>query len=129
MNRGRVCADSSNPNNKLDNCFYSNSFWDGPSESGYLAGTGKSNVHPGGSYYYSSTSKTHKAHLEGIESADFDLYLYKWNSSTSTWNVVSRSERFSSIEDITYSGGAGYYAWVVASYSGSGGYTLYRSPN
>lgn len=129
MNRGRMCADSSNPNNKLDNCFYSNPFWDGPSESGYLARTGSGNVHPGGSYYYSGTSKTHKAHLEGIESADFDLYLYKWNSSTSKWDVVSRSQRFSSVEDITYSSGSGYYAWGVTSYSGSGGYTLYRSPN
>ncbi len=129
MNRGRVCADSSNPNNWLDNCFYSNSFWNGPSESGWLASTGAGNVHPGGSYYYSSTSKTHKAHLEGIESADFDLYLYKWNSSTSKWDIVKRSERFSSVEDIAYSGTAGYYAWMVSSYSGSGGYTLYRSPN
>ncbi|MFP5336347.1 MAG: S8 family peptidase [Actinomycetes bacterium] len=89
---------------------------------GTLAGAGDYDIHPNGTYYYSGSSGTHVGCLTGPSSADFDLFLYKWNGST--WGIVARSESASSTETISYSGTAGYYYWEVYSYSGSGSYTL-----
>ena len=90
--------------------------------SGSLSGTGDYDIHPGGTYYQSTVSGTHKGCLTGPSGADFDLYLYKWNGSS--WSIVARGETASSSETVTYSGTAGYYYWEVYSYSGSGGYTF-----
>ncbi len=92
------------------------------SYSGTLTGTGDSDVQPGGSWYYSSSSGTHSACLSGPSSADFDLYLYRWTPRG--WRSVASSTGATSDETIAFSGGRGYYAWVVASASGSGDYTL-----
>jgi len=93
----------------------------GTLENGTATGTGDENFHPNGTYYYSSTSGTHSAQLNGPSNADLDLYLWKWNGS---WVTVSSSTSASSVETINYNGSAGYYAWRVYSYSGSGSYTI-----
>ncbi len=90
--------------------------------SGTLSGTGSAAIQPNGTYYQSTTSGAHTATLSGPGSADFDLYLYKWNGST--WVIVARSEGATSTESINYSGTAGYYYWRIYSYSGSGSYSL-----
>ena len=91
--------------------------------SGSLSGSGDSDVHPNGTYFYTSVSGIHKGCLRGPTSgADFDLYLYKWNGVS--WSIVARGESSSSSEDISYSGTAGYYYWRIYSYSGSGSYTF-----
>jgi aqualysin 1 len=92
---------------------------------GSLSGTGASAIQPGGTYYYSSVSGTHKGWLQGPSGTDFDLYLYKWNGSS--WVVVASSESSTSTESISYAGTAGYYEWKVSSYSGSGAYSFWLS--
>ncbi|MGH2698343.1 MAG: S8 family peptidase [Actinomycetota bacterium] len=92
------------------------------SYNGSLSGSGDYDLHPGGTYFYSSRSGTHRGCLRGPSGADFDLYLYRWNGFG--WSVVARGETASSSEDITYNGNAGYYLWEVYSYSGSGSYNF-----
>jgi aqualysin 1 len=92
---------------------------------GSLSGTGASAIQPGGTYYYSSVSGTHKGWLQGPSGTDFDLYLYKWNGSS--WVVVASSESSTSTESISYAGTAGYYEWKVSSYSGSGAGSFWLS--
>jgi subtilisin family serine protease len=89
---------------------------------GSLSGTGSSQIQPNGTYYQSTVSGSHTGKLTGPTSADFDLYLHKWNGSS--WVIVARAESATSTENITYSGTAGYYYWRILSYSGSGSYTL-----
>jgi serine protease len=90
---------------------------------GTLSGTGDSDVHPGGSYYYAGVSGTHRGWLQGPSGPDFDLYLQKWNGFW--WSTVARSESSTSVEQIAYTGGSGYYRWIVQSYSGSGSYSFW----
>jgi serine protease len=90
---------------------------------GALSGAGDSDVHPNGSYYYTSASGTHRGWLQGPASADFDMYLQKWTSWG--WYTVARSESATSTEQIAYSGTAGYYRWIASSYAGSGSYTFW----
>jgi serine protease len=90
---------------------------------GTLTGTGDSDIHPGGSWYYSSLSGTHRGWLQGPSGTDFDLYLQKWNGFW--WSTVARSESVTSQEQVAYSGTAGYYRWIVSSYSGSGSYSFW----
>ena len=90
---------------------------------GTLSGTGDSDIQPGGSWYYTGVSGTHRGWLEGPASADFDLYLQKWNGFW--WATVARSESVTSTEQIAYSGTAGYYRWIVQSYTGSGSYSFW----
>ncbi len=94
----------------------------GTTYTGSLSGTGANAYQPDNSYYYSSTSGTHTGALTGPSSADFDLYLQKWNGSS--WANVASSLGTTSTENISYSGTAGYYRWRIYSYSGSGSYTL-----
>ncbi len=89
---------------------------------GSLSGTGASAIQPNGTYYFSSTSGTHRGTLTGPGSADFDLYLRKWNGSA--WVTVAASEGATSSETINYSGTSGYYYWRILSYRGSGSYSL-----
>lgn len=90
---------------------------------GTLSGTGVSQYQPNGTYYYSSISGTHSGCLIGPTTADFDLYLQKWNGSA--WVNVASSLSSTSNENISYSGTAGYYIWKIYSYSGSGSYSFY----
>lgn len=88
---------------------------------GTLSGSSDSDIQPGGTYYYSG-SGTHHGWLSGPASADFDLRLQRWNGG---WSQVDSSLSYTSEEEIEYSGSAGYYRWVVESYSGSGNYTFW----
>ena len=90
---------------------------------GSLSGTGASQYQPNGTYYYTGVSGTHRGWLRGPTTADFDLYLQKWNGFW--WAIVARSESATSEEQIAYTGTAGYYRWRVYSYSGSGAYTFW----
>lgn len=86
---------------------------------GYLSSSSDSEQEPNGTYYYSG-SGTHNGCLDGPSSADFDLFLYKWNGSS--WSRVASATSADSTETITYNGSSGYYTWLVDSYSGSGSY-------
>lgn len=88
---------------------------------GSLAKTQDSEVQPDGDYYYAAAG-THRGLLAGPNNADFDLYLYRWNGQA--WQSIASSTSPSSDEEIVYQGNAGYYAWMVVSYAGSGAYTL-----
>jgi len=91
---------------------------------GSLSGTGAKQYQPNGNYYYSNKSGHHTACMIGPNNAnvDFDLYLQKWNGSG--WTDVAKSESPTSSESIDYNGTAGYYAWRVSSWKGSGSYTI-----
>ena len=89
------------------------------SVSGSLSGTGASYYT---TYYTSSVSGSHTGKLTGPSTADFDLYLQKWNGSS--WAIVARGESSTSTENVSYSGTSGSYRWRVYSYSGSGSFTL-----
>jgi serine protease len=90
---------------------------------GTLSGTGDSDFHPNGTWYFSSVTGVHRGWLRGPANADFDLYLQKWNGFA--WVTVARSESVTSEEQIAYNGTQGYYRWRVLSYSGSGAYTFW----
>jgi serine protease len=90
---------------------------------GVLSGTGDADIHPGGSWYFSSVAGTHRGWLQGPSGTDFDLYLQRWNGFW--WSTVARSEGATSQEQIAYAGSAGYYRWIVSSFSGSGSYSFW----
>ena len=90
---------------------------------GTLSGSGDSDIHPGGTWYFSSASGTHRGWLTGAPGTDFDLYLQKWNFFG--WVTVARSESVTSTEQVAYAGTQGYYRWLVRSYTGSGSYTFW----
>jgi serine protease len=93
------------------------------SYTGTLSGTGDSDYHPNGTWYFSGVSGTHRGWLRGPAGTDFDLYLQKWSGFF--WVTVARSESATSEEQITYNGTSGYYRWRVVSFSGSGAYTFW----
>jgi serine protease len=90
---------------------------------GTLSGTGDFDYHPNGTWYFSGVSGIHRGWLQGPAGTDFDLYLQKWNGFF--WVTVARSESVTSVEQIAYSGTAGYYRWRVLSFSGSGSYQFW----
>jgi subtilisin family serine protease len=89
---------------------------------GTLTYAGDADIQPNGTYFYTPTAGTHYGCLTGPSGADFDLALYRWSGSA--WTRVAVSQGFTSTENITYNGTAGYYYWRVYSYSGTGSYTL-----
>ncbi len=92
------------------------------SESGTLSGSGDYLFHPGSSGSYYSAGGTHTACLTGPTGVDFDLYLEKWDGSS--WVIVAQGISAGASEEVSYSGSAGYYSWVVHSYQGSGSYRI-----
>ena len=82
---------------------------------GALSGPGDSDQIPNG--------QLHEGYLVGPANTDFDLYIYKYINNA--WTVVAKAENAGTSETIKYSGTAGYYTWVVSSYSGSGSYNFY----
>jgi len=84
--------------------------------------SGGQRAEPNGSYYQSFTSGTHRACLAGPSGTDFDLYLQKWNGSS--WVTVASGTTPSNVDNVSYSGTAGYYRYIVHAYAGSGTYTL-----
>ncbi|MDT8997775.1 M64 family metallopeptidase [Paucibacter sp. APW11] len=91
---------------------------------GTLSSVGASASYPSGSpgYYQSSAGGSFSLKLSGPATANFDLYLYKWNGSA--WAVVAQAKAANSTENISYSGAAGYYYAQVKSVSGTGAFTL-----
>jgi serine protease len=90
---------------------------------GTLSGAGDFDYHPNGTWYFSGVSGAHRGWLLGPPSADFDLYLQKWNGLR--WVTVARAESNTSTEQIAYNGTSGYYRWAVSSFAGSGSYTFW----
>lgn len=90
---------------------------------GTLSGGGDYDWQPNGTYYQSKGAGTHEGYLVGPQGTDFDLRLYRWNGSG--WTQVAKSEGETSSETIKYAGNAGYYTWIVESWSGSGSYKFY----
>ncbi|MFD0853135.1 pre-peptidase C-terminal domain-containing protein, partial [Actinomadura adrarensis] len=65
--------------------------------------------------------------LDAPAGVDFDLYLQRLSGGT--WTYVAESTSPGPDEQISYTGTAGTYRWVVHAYSGSGSYTLgYNTP-
>ena len=95
----------------------------GTTYTGSLSGARAVQYKPTSSGYTVTTSRVHRACLTGPAGTDFDLRLYKLNSS-SQWVQVANSLGATSVEEINYSGTAGTYRWRVESWSGSGSYTL-----
>ncbi|GEM90734.1 S8 family peptidase [Oceanithermus desulfurans] len=90
--------------------------------SGTLTGSGDYDYQPNGSYFYAPAG-VHKGWLEGAAGTDFDLKLWKWTGWG--WRTVASSLSYTSSEQVTYQGGAGYYVWRIESYSGSGSYDFW----
>ncbi len=86
---------------------------------GTLSGTGDTDLHPNGAAY-TSVAGTHRGWLQGPSGANFNLHLQRWNGSQ--WATVSRSVGLTSEEQVTYSGTAGDYRWLISSAAGSGSY-------
>lgn len=91
---------------------------------GSLSSTGSSGYQPSSSGYSKTTSSTHSGYLSGPSTANFNLYLQKYNSKSKKWSSVASGTTSTSTETVSYSGGSGTYRWLVYSSSGSGSYTL-----
>ncbi|MBC3872489.1 hypothetical protein H8K55_02725 [Undibacterium sp. LX15W] len=74
--------------------------------------------------YVQAGNGTYVVKLTGPAGTDFDLFLYKWNGTTSKWDQVAKADGNTSTETISYNGTAGYYYASVKAYSGSGTYTV-----
>ncbi|GEM_PF-5166705 len=94
----------------------------GEQYSGFLSGTGDTQVQPNGTWFYHHANGTYSGELTGPDGTDFDLYLYKWEGGTS--NRVSSSASNTSNEVINHPDSSGYFLWLVNSYNGSGSYNL-----
>jgi hypothetical protein len=88
----------------------------------YLAAAGQIHYEPCANFYLGEDG-LQKGYLRGPAGTDFDLYLSRWNGSQ--WVIVAAGDTVSSNEDISYNGAAGYYRWIVSSFSGSGTYHFY----
>ncbi|WP_051386277.1 S1 family peptidase [Actinokineospora inagensis] len=94
-------------------------------KSGNLS-SGGSQYQPDGSFFQAAAG-VHQACLTGPPSANFDVYLQKWNGST--WPVVAQGTSAGANETFSYNGTAGYYRYQVKSVTGGGQYTLgYNAP-
>lgn len=89
---------------------------------GTLTFTGDADYRPSTSGF-SAAAGTHLGCLDGPTGVDFDLILYRKNSSGG-WTRVATAESSGPDESITYTGSAGTYRWRVLSYSGTGSYSF-----
>ena len=80
----------------------------------------RASAYPGGSF--SAPAGAHKGCLTGPASADFDLYLERWNGFS--WSSVARGIGPTSTETVSYTGAVGTYRWRVYAYSGTGAFRL-----
>jgi gluconolactonase len=78
---------------------------------------------PDGSYFYSDVAGTHQGFLNGPVAHDFDIYLWYWSGTE--WQLKARGDSNTSDEHVSYDGPAGYYIWMVVSFSGSGGFDFF----
>jgi tetratricopeptide (TPR) repeat protein len=119
-NNGRVCANGG----ARDNCFYTQPSCVGTGRINYTGtvnGTGGNSI---SAAFQTTTSGSFNGHLEGPDTADFDLYLQMGSSSSGPWTDVASSTHTFATEEVNYSGAAGWYRWRVYSYNGSGNFSL-----
>ncbi|MEM6994728.1 MAG: trypsin-like serine protease [Myxococcota bacterium] len=93
----------------------------GESFFGSLSGKDAREFQPDGTYWRAEAGR-HEGVLAGDGGTDFDLYLYAWQGGE--WRQVAQGTSASSSESVSYDGAAGYYIWMVKSYSGAGDYEL-----
>ena len=82
---------------------------------------GETALQPDGTFFRSDAG-IHSASLEGPETANFDLYLYKWGGGS--WEFAARGTSPDSLEELSYEGEAGFYSWLVYARTGGGDYSL-----
>lgn len=90
---------------------------------GQLSGNGDSDIQINGNYFEFEGGNL-RATLKGPSSANFNLYLYKWNSLTGSRALTSSSTNTSSNETIYVNVDQGSYYFLVYSLSGYGRYEL-----
>ncbi|MFK8137974.1 MAG: S8 family serine peptidase [Bdellovibrionales bacterium] len=96
-------------------------------EEGEVQSTNSFNYHPNGSYYRTRRTETHEVYLVSPESANLDLYIYRWSGSR--WEKVAQSTATERVDKISKRLRSGYYTVKVISKSGSGNYQVYRKAN
>jgi uncharacterized protein YigE (DUF2233 family) len=72
--------------------------------------------------YFQYGGGTIRLTLTGPATANFDLYLQRWNGSS--WVNVAQSTSGTAKESLSYAANSGYYRVLVKAVSGSGSYTL-----
>jgi subtilisin family serine protease len=79
---------------------------------------------------FTTTSGGHiHAWLAGHPGANFNLYLYRWDTNNNMWRVVASRATASTNEYLRYSGAAGRYHFRVVSDAGAGHFDLFvRKP-
>lgn len=92
----------------------------GETYSGTLA-SGAQAIVPNNSYFQYGGG-TIRLTLTGPTTANFDLYLQRWNGSS--WVNVAQSTSGTAKESISYAANSAYYRMLVKAISGSGSYTL-----
>lgn len=92
----------------------------GETYSGTLA-RGAQAIVPNNSYFQYGGGSI-RLTLTGPVSANFDLYLQRWNGSG--WATVAQSTSGTAKESLSYAANSGYYRMLVKAVSGSGSYTL-----
>lgn len=92
----------------------------GETYSGTLA-SGAQAIVPNNSYFQYGGG-TLRLTLTGPATANFDLYLQRWNGSS--WVNVAQSTSGTSKESLSYAANSAYYRMLVKAVSGSGSYTL-----
>jgi len=92
----------------------------GETYSGTLA-RGAQAIVPNNSYFQYGGGSI-RLTLTGPVSANFDLYLQRWNGSG--WATVAQSTSGTAKESLSYAVNSGYYRMLVKAVSGSGSYTL-----
>lgn len=92
----------------------------GETYSGTLA-RGAQAIVPNNSYFQYGGGSI-RLTLTGPATANFDLYLQRWNGSG--WATVAQSTSGTAKESLSYAANSGYYRALVKAVSGSGNYTL-----
>lgn len=90
---------------------------------GTLTQSGDSDIQIDGTYFDFLGGEL-KATLNGPSYSNFNLYLYKWNSSHQNWVLTASSANGASQEFIHVDANQGSYYFLVYSMSGSGQYEL-----
>ena len=92
----------------------------GETYSGTLA-SGAQAIVPNNSYFQYGGG-TIRLTLTGPATANFDLYLQRWNGSS--WVNVAQSTSGTAKESLSYAANSAYYRVLIKAVSGSGSYTL-----
>lgn len=94
----------------------------GTNHRGSLQRAGAVQVQPNGGFFRTTAAGTNAACLRGPANTNFDLVLQQFNGRR--WQTVASATTASSTEQLTFSGAAGVYRYVVVSNGGSGTYAL-----